>query len=297
VGAVIKINIATDFADVYKMLDGIARDLQPKIVARSLNAIGETVKVQARKEIGAEYNLPATEIGKLIRVQRASFRAGGRLEVAVIAESRRGGRSLNIIRFVEKKVTLAEARRRRKGDTLDSLRVQIKRKGGKKILGKPKWAAGKPFIVTANGGTFVAARTTSASYPIRAVQTIDVPSMFNTKRINALLLGTIRAKFPAAFKREFDAAFELSQCVLERQLAVLESIDDGLELAERLLEIDGLGFSGGHVALRWGAQDLHRGPERVNAVETAIPDSTSRGAPHRLVTLTLAAIRFRLRCN
>jgi hypothetical protein len=201
---VININIATDFADVYNMLDGIARDLQPKVISRALNAIGDTVKAQARKEIGAEYNLPATEIGKLLRVQRANFRAG-RLSVEVIAESRRG-RSLNLIRFVERKVTMAEARLRRKSGTLDLLRVQIKRKGGKKVLGTPDWAAGKPFIATANGGTFVAARTTSASYPIRAVQTIDVPSMFNTKRINALLLGTIRSKFPAAFRREFDAA-------------------------------------------------------------------------------------------
>ena len=200
----IRIDVKAEFGDVLKMLDGIARELQPKILSRSLNAIGDTVKVQARKEIGAEYNLPASEISKLLRVRRADFRAG-RLSVEVIAESRRG-RSLNLIRFVERSVTMAEARRRRKGGTLDLLRVQIKRKGGKKVLGTPDWAAGKPFIATANGGTFVAARTTSARSPIRAVQTIDVPSMFNTKRINALLVGTIRAKFPAAFRREFDAA-------------------------------------------------------------------------------------------
>ena len=199
----IKIDVKTDFRDVYRMLDGIKRDLQPKVVARALNSVGETVKVQARKEIGQEYNLPAADIGRLIRVQRASFRPGGRLEVAVIAESKRG-RSLNVIRFVEKRVTLAEARRRKKGKTLDRLRVQIKKRGGGKILGTPKWAAGKPFILTANGGTFVAARTEAGK--VRGVQTIDVPSMFNTKRINGILLETIRAKFPAAFQREFDAA-------------------------------------------------------------------------------------------
>ena len=204
----IKMDIRTDFRDVYKMLDGIKRDLQPKVVARALNAIGETVKVQARKEIGQEYNLPAAEIGRLIRVQRASFRPGGRLEVAVIAESKRG-RSLNVIRFMEKKVTLAEARRRKKGETLDRLRVQIKKKGGKKILGMPSWAASKPFVITANGGTFVAARRSTPGPrggKIGGVQTIDVPSMFNTKRINGILLQTIRAKFPAAFEREFAAA-------------------------------------------------------------------------------------------
>jgi hypothetical protein len=204
----LNINITTEFADVLKMLDGIARELRPTILAHSLNAIGQTVKVQARKEIGQEYNLPASEIGKMLRVQRASFRYDGKLAVEVIAESRRG-RSLNLIRFLEKSVTLAEARRRRKGGTLDSLRVQIKRRGGKKVLGTPDWAVGKPFVITANGGTFVAARRKEPGPrggKIGGVQTIDVPSMFNTKRINALLLGTIRAKFPAAFRREFDAA-------------------------------------------------------------------------------------------
>lgn len=199
----LRIDVRADFEPLIKKLEGLKRDLQSKVIVRALNTIGDSTRVQARKEISREFNLSSSDVGKLIRVERARIR-GNHLEVAVVAESRRG-RSLNVIRFVEKKVTLAAAKRRRKDKTLDRLRVKIKRLGGNKILGTPNWAASKPFIVTANGGTFVAARTDKARTPIRAVQTIDVPSMFNTRRLNALLLREIKARFPAEFDRQFAA--------------------------------------------------------------------------------------------
>jgi hypothetical protein len=201
---VIKIDVRAEFGDVIRRLQRLEKDIQPKVIVRTLNTIGESAKVQARKEISREFNMSSGEVGKLIRVQKARIK-GNVLEVAVIAESRRG-RSLNVVRFVEKSVTLAARRRRRKEGTLDRIRVKIKRAGRNKILGTPKWAAGKPFIVTANGGTFVAARTTKERSPIQGVQTIDVPSMFNTRRINDVLLRQIRQQFPREFDRQFSAA-------------------------------------------------------------------------------------------
>lgn len=202
----IKIDIRADFGPILKQLEGLKRDLQDKVIARTLNTIGGSTRLQARKEISREFNLPSAEVGNMIRVQRATVK-GRNLEVAVVAESKRG-RSLNLVRFVERRVTLAEAKRRRKGGTLDRLRVKVKKTGPVKMLGRPKWAASDPFIITANGGTFVAARRKTPGPRgglIGGVQTIDVPSMFNTKRLNALLLQQIRAKFPGEFDRQFAA--------------------------------------------------------------------------------------------
>jgi len=200
----VKIDIRTDFSAALRTLDGLSDKERRTAIARTLNRIGEQTKVAAVREIGRDFNLPRGDIVPLVRMRRASISAKGELAVTVFAANRRG-RSLNVVRFVEKFVTLAMARRRRKDKTLNRLRVQIKRGGGRKILGTPDWAAGLPFIATAKGGTFVAARTGKKRLPIRAVQTIDVAQMFNTKRINAALLRDIRSKFPAELNRQLAA--------------------------------------------------------------------------------------------
>ena len=41
-----------------------------------------------------------------------------------------------------------------------------------------------------------------ARLPIKALQTIDVPSMFNTRRINAKVIAFIKAKLPTIFDNE-----------------------------------------------------------------------------------------------
>ena len=50
---------------------------------------------------------------------------------------------------------------------------------------------------------------TESRLPITAVQTIDVPQMFNQRRINAAVVRTMLARFPAIFERE--ASFAISQ--------------------------------------------------------------------------------------
>lgn len=197
------IRIDVDFEKPLRMLVNLEDSLRDKVIARTLNRIGDQTKIQARREISREFNLTASQVNDYLSVRRASVR-NGRLEVSIVAEARRG-RSLNVIRFVERSVSMAQARKRRKDGTLSQVRVKIKRAGGAKILGTPSWAAGKPFIATANGGTFVAARLGKGRYPIQAVQTIDVPSMFNAKRIKQTLIDRINETFPIELQRQFDA--------------------------------------------------------------------------------------------
>ena len=100
---------------------------------------------------------------------------------------------------------LAEARRRRKAGTLNQLRFKFKRSGPTKMID------GR-IIVTANRGTFVArriqgkqalnrpGRLTKHTQAIEAVSIIDVPQMFNTRRISQRVQDRISKEFPIEFE-------------------------------------------------------------------------------------------------
>ena len=77
------------------------------------------------------------------------------------------------------------------------LRFQVKRSGGKKLI---KGA----FI--GNQGRTVFIREGKQRLPLKALNTIDVPNMFNTKRINEVVRKAMVARFPSAFQRELRAA-------------------------------------------------------------------------------------------
>ena len=77
--------------------------------------------------------------------------------------------------------------------TKAGLSVKIRRNGGRKVLKQG-------FI--GNKGRTAFERVGKARLPIKPLQTIDVPQMFNTKRINAKVVALIRERFPAIAERE-----------------------------------------------------------------------------------------------
>lgn len=96
---------------------------------------------------------------------------------------------------MERSVTLAEARRRAKGGTLNQLRFKFKRRGGKTTITGA-------FI--ANHGRTVFVRTGKTRLPIKAVRTIGVPQMFSTKKNITMIKRWISTNFPRIFEREFN---------------------------------------------------------------------------------------------
>jgi Prophage minor tail protein Z (GPZ) len=192
---VVRLEIKTNFADVQRGLDRLRSDVASKALASAVNRTIEQARTEMSREIRRDYRLSAAEVRERLRIKRASFRAGRfGIEASLTGTGKGGrGRSMNVIRFVERKVTLAEARRRGKAGTLNQLRVQIKTTGGPQVI---KGA----FI--ANKGRTVFIRKGKERLPIKAVQTIDVPQMFNAKRINSAVMRAIRDKFPRIAERE-----------------------------------------------------------------------------------------------
>ena len=188
-----QISIKTNFPEVQRMLESMRKDIADKALASALNKTVAQAKTAMSREIRAEFNISASKVGAALQVNKA--RAGGgrvHLEASLESPSKRG-RSLNLINFMERSISMAQARKRGKAGTLSQLHVQIKKAGGKKGLKSA-------FI--GNRGRTVFVRIGKARLPIKAVQTIDVAGMFNTKRVNARVMQMIDARFPDLFVNE-----------------------------------------------------------------------------------------------
>ena len=188
-----QISIKTNFPEVQRLLESMRKDVADKAMASALNKTVAQAKTAMSREIRAEFNMSASKVGEALQVNKARA-GGGRVHLEASLESpRKRGRSLNLINFMERSVSMAQARKRGKAGTLNQLFVQIKKAGGKKALGSA-------FV--GNKGRTVFVRTGKARLPIKALQTIDVAGMFNTKRVNAKVLQMIEAKFPELFVNE-----------------------------------------------------------------------------------------------
>lgn len=188
-----KLDISTNFPDVQRKLQTLRADISSRVTASALNRTVEQARTQMTREITAEYNVTAAYVRDRLAIRRASFKQGTFEMRAELTGGSNRGRAANLIRFVEKSVTLAQARKRAKAGDLNQLRFQIRKAGGKRVI---KGA----FI--GNKGRTVFIRTTDKRLPIRALQTIDVGQMFNQRRINARVVALIKTKFPELFARD-----------------------------------------------------------------------------------------------
>lgn len=197
----ISIDIKTNFPAVAAQLRQLPTDVGNKAMARALNRVIDTGRSRMAREISREFNLPSSKVRERLDVRRASASGNAiRLSATLEASRRMRGRSMNVIAFLERSVSLAEARRRAKSGTLKDLRFRFKRSGGaKRIQGA--------FI--GNQGRTVFRRVGKGRLPIQAVSTIDVPQMFNTRRLNEHVRKVMLERFEREFTRE--AAFYLSK--------------------------------------------------------------------------------------
>ena len=188
-----QITIKHNFPAVQKQLDNLQKDIARQATSSALNKTIAQAKTAMSREIRDEFNISAAKVNESLTITRASASGGEVRMQASLQSPRRRGRSLNLINFMERSTTMAQARKRGKAGTLNQLFVQIKKKGGKKALGSA-------FI--GNKGRTVFVRTGKSRLPIKALQTVDVASMFNTKRVNAKVVQMMVDKFPTIFDHE-----------------------------------------------------------------------------------------------
>ena len=212
----ISFSIRNNFPAVARRMEQLPDDIANKAMVRALNATVEQGRTQMARVISEEFRVTVGDAKRRLTVERASFKGAMRLRAALQA-TRAGGlhgndeRGMNLINFAEKSITLAAARKRVKAGEGGSyslrngakvqkalqVRFQIKRSGGKKVIPGAFIATNKR-----TGGTAVFIRDGKARYPIKTLTTIDIPQMFNTRRINEVVRQVMLQKFSAQFDRE-----------------------------------------------------------------------------------------------
>lgn len=189
-----KVEVHDNFPEIKRDIARAHADIRDKAMASALNRIADQGRTQMVRGIAREFAISQSEVRAQVSVTRARPGQGGAfLSVDIQALQRKRGRGFNLIRFVEKSTSLVQARKRKKAGTLDQLHFQIKRSGGKQII------AGA-FL--GNKGRTVFQRIGKERLPIKAVTTIDVAQMFNTKRINQQVVKFMLDKFPSVLERE-----------------------------------------------------------------------------------------------
>jgi len=176
-------------AALRRTLNRMGTAIRDKATVMAINKTAPKARTEMTRAITSEFNIRATDVRQKLRLMKARK---GHLQATLDPFAAGHRRSMNMIRFMEKKVTLAEGRRRKKAGTQKMLRFKVKKTGPAKSI---KGA----FI--GNKGRTVFVREGSGRTPIKALSTVGVPQMFNTRRINARVIARIRKEYPIEFKR------------------------------------------------------------------------------------------------
>jgi hypothetical protein len=201
----VTVNIKTNLLDVRGALDQLYADTIERAAVSAVNKTMAKANTNMVRAISREFNVTASYVRDRLRIERASF-VGGKARIAAALVGT-GKRSANLIAFVERSVTIAQAKKRMaKGEggkyTLGNgavvskalqLRFKIKRNSGVTMI---------PGAFIGNKGRTVFIREGKSRLPIKALATIDVPSMFNTKRLNSAVVAAIQTDFPDIFEHE-----------------------------------------------------------------------------------------------
>lgn len=175
-----------------KALSDIAGD---KAMAMALNKVAAKGKTEVTRAITQRYAIKASEVSNSVSLSTASAKQGGKLQasISIFGSKNKRGRSLNMIHFTERMVTMAQGRKRTKDGTQNQLRFKvIKGAGVKKILGESSLKNGA-FI--GNKGRTVFQRVGKDRLPIKPVQVIGVGQMFNFRPINERVIKRINDEF------------------------------------------------------------------------------------------------------
>lgn len=204
----VDVTIKTNLLDVMGALDQLHLDVRDKAAVSAVNKTMAKANTNMVRAISREYAVSAGYVRERLNIERAKFTRGKAvIAAALVGGGRRGAkRSANLIAFVENKVTLAQAKKRMKageggtyklgGATMTKaleLRFKIRRGTPAKVI---------PGAFIGNQGRTVFIREGKARLPIKALSTIDVPSMFNARRLNDAVVKAIEADFPGIFQHE-----------------------------------------------------------------------------------------------
>jgi hypothetical protein len=184
----IVLNVRTNFPEVMAKLSQVSDQIGNRAMVRALNTTITQGKTEMARDISKEFRISVGTAKDRLEVSRASSKGGVyKFEASLQATRKAKGRSMNVIAFVG-----ALPKRTKKGK-MAQIKFQIKRQGGKKTI---------TGAFVGNKGRTLFIREGKGRLPIKAVSTIDIPQMFNTRRINEVVQQVMLDKFEANITRE-----------------------------------------------------------------------------------------------
>jgi len=197
------ISIRNNFPKAAAALDRMGKDVGDKAMVRALNETVRQGKTAMARQISKEFRVTVGQAKDRLDVDYAKVKGGGVKFFATLLATRPGGlhgndwRGMNLIHFVTSIPT------RNKKGKLGQLKFQIKRTGGRKSI--------KGAFVATNrktGGKAVFIREGKSRMPIKTLTTVDIPQMFNTKRVNAVIRTVMQQRFDINFQRQLRAVLK-----------------------------------------------------------------------------------------
>jgi hypothetical protein len=194
-----KLSIKTDFADVQRAIKALPAHLQDRVMVRTINRTMDQAKTAMVREIRSEYAVTAGYVRERLVVRRARVTSSGLQAEAVLAAGNGRQRAANVIAFTARQV---------KG----GVSIKVRRSGGRKLI-RGAFIGNKGRTVFARqAGTTMASRSkyrgSAHAERIGPVSTIDVPQMFNARRINGAVVRVIEQKLSEVAAREIRFALQ-----------------------------------------------------------------------------------------
>lgn len=188
------VNVRINLDGVRNRLNAIQRNLGDRAIVSALNKTATQAKTQMSTAIRQDYNISAALMRERLVIRKATRKGSVTFTASLIGNPVTGGgkRSMNLVHFLEKNAT-AKAFKRGRDLRLDQLRFKVRKSGGKGVL---------PGAFIGNKGRTVFIRTGKARLPIKAVRTIGVPQMFNTKKNIGKVLRWIEINLPRIAQAE-----------------------------------------------------------------------------------------------
>ena len=197
-----RVSTRIDFSQALKKLEGLPEKVQQKAIIATINRVAAKARTEMKRQIGAEFNVKAGDINAQLSVSKANKSQNVVQAILRSFGKRKGKTSRNVMLFDAKQVEGTgrpkQVRVQFKDGSWRTLRikegggvsVKIKRNGGRKLI---------PHAFIANKGRTVFIRKEDGT--IKGVETIDIPNMFNTRRIYANVLEKIRTDLIAETDR------------------------------------------------------------------------------------------------
>ncbi len=191
-----------ELVNLQAKLASLPAELKDRAVAAALNRTAEKARTEIDRAVRDEYVISSDRVRSSIALRQASAARGTlTAEVQIFGSPSKRGRSMNVIAFMEKKVSLAEARRRgkrnelfvqSKGRLLPILRFVFKRGSGSKVI---------EGAFVGNKGRTIFRRVGKARLPIEPIRVIDVGQMFRSKKVSRRVLDRVNRDLPIEMDR------------------------------------------------------------------------------------------------